>query len=535
MDSGGVADKVADSNILEHAVTDESGTPCAFSGAEFEFVLTSAGTFEIHAEHEICLLSYPNDLPVPLRNIRVLPDLPSPHHTIIGGPGLAHFPWIIANCDTPSLPSKTYFSIVTCDRYQNACLEGGALFDVMLSGTGILLDRIEDNGDGTYEVWYGADALMAPNLLQKQRKGIIEFPADISISVLLNGVPVPQSPLLPTGMKAVAKDISSHKSPGTNLAVRFLMENAASSLHSFDLQQRCLRALASFTLAEVETVTGAEDARKVYTAAWKMVVQRGRSRRHSTNPVSVAAFKNLRQDMNERQQQSYKSPLPESQRGMDLTTASLQDTTGTPVLRLPGASKKRWSNRNWRHESSVNDADTGVGALAARTTLPDGRIVEERKATRHKEESNTKTAWCASHRRISLFENPSRSHWVGVNEKNKEKVSTAMLRRKEYDAKLRKRREAARAKRLANTRRLNSVTVDSQKSDLEPRVDALILRENRHLKELLKESPSDAGKIHENQSALERLMAQQRDIDAKHATLFNLAYELKAAHVGESA
>ena len=92
-----------------------------------------------------------------------------------------------------------------------------------------------------------------------------------------------------------------------------------------------------------------------------------------------------------------------------------------------------------------------------------------------------------------------------------------------------------RAKRLANTRRLNSITVDSQKSDLEPRVDALILRENRHLKELLKESPSDAGKIHENQSALERLLAQQRDIDAKHATLFNLAYELKAAHVGESA
>ena len=80
-------------------ITDDCGTQCNFSGAEFEFALTSAGVFEIHAEHEIYLLSYPNDLPAPLRNIRVLPGMPSPEHTIVGGPGLAHFPWIIPGRD----------------------------------------------------------------------------------------------------------------------------------------------------------------------------------------------------------------------------------------------------------------------------------------------------------------------------------------------------------------------------------------------------------------------------------------------------
>ena len=129
-----------------------------------------------------------------------------------------------------------------------------------------------------------SSALLTPDLLQRQREGNIDFPDDISISVLLNGVPLPQSPLLPTGMTAVAKSISSQKKSSKNLAVRFLMENAASSIHSFDLQQRCLRALASFTLSEVESVAGPEDADKVYSAAWKMVLQRGRSRRHSTKP-----------------------------------------------------------------------------------------------------------------------------------------------------------------------------------------------------------------------------------------------------------
>ena len=70
---------------------------------------------------------------------------------------------------------------------------------------------------------------------------------------------------------------------------------------------------------------------------------------------------------------------------------------------------------------------------------------------------------------------------------------------------------------------MNSVAIGSETSDSKShQTDALTLRGNQRLNELLKEPSSDTGDLRNSQSVLESLLAKQRDIDAKHATLFNL-------------
>ena len=265
----------------------EYGESCPISGLDFNLQITNAGLFDIDigigigSPNGISSRNQLANLPIQFLttthnhtssssiSVRVVPSAPDPDHCIIGGPGIDIY---------PMKPTQlTYCTIIACDRFGNVLRTGGCQFDVIVSGNGVRLREIVDHQDGTYQVWYGVG-----NALLR----------DVTMSILLRGCPLPQSPLAPVGSADAMGCNSTLQNANSDNSgvrgVRYLMENTSNNI----MVSRSLRALASFALSDIVSVVGAENAPRVYSAAWSRVIERSQTRRLSqyTSPSKVSVL-----------------------------------------------------------------------------------------------------------------------------------------------------------------------------------------------------------------------------------------------------
>ena len=142
-----------------------------------------------------------------------------------------------------------------------------------MSGRGVRVAKTIDYNNGVYEMWYG----VGPGLLR-------EDVTDITVSILLRGCPLSQSPLSPVGSSLPSAQFQLPVDNGGDdggsdpaAGVVCLMSNTSNGV----LVSRSLRALASFSMLDIQSVAGEDDAPKVFAAAWAKVVERGQNRRLS--------------------------------------------------------------------------------------------------------------------------------------------------------------------------------------------------------------------------------------------------------------
>ena len=394
-------------------VRDEQGQACPYGSVEFDVVITNVGSFQLHVDSDGAMT---NQLPPfhfhPAKHaIRVVPSVPDPNHCIIGGPGIESYPF--------SRHHVTFCTIVACDRFGNAIREGGCRFDVVVSGRGVRVAKTIDYNNGVYEMWYGVGS----GLLR-------EDVTDITVSILLRGCPLSQSPLSPVGSSLPSAQFQLPDGNGGDdggsdpaAGVVCLMSNTSNGV----LVSRSLRALASFSMLDIQAVAGEDDAPKVFAAAWAKVVERGQNRR-----LSILNG-------------TYSSPAKKQNKNG--ATTSLQDrqqhhsnSNSDPPTLVEVSYSNSWLNA----EDSLSLSELVQQSLSPhlRSSTP----ILDLSNTHNTEQKRTTTIPVRS---LTTFGDPSTALVVKrhKNDNHNNADRSKVLRRKAYDEMLRRRRRKNQMKR----------------------------------------------------------------------------------------
>ena len=89
--------------------------------------------------------------------------------------------------------------------------------------------------------------------------------------------PLNQSPISPVGSTTSTNEHALPVSRPNSTGVHCLVNNVSNGL----MIARSLRALASYSILDIEAVVGNKDASRIFAAAWEEVIERGQNRRLS--------------------------------------------------------------------------------------------------------------------------------------------------------------------------------------------------------------------------------------------------------------